>query len=122
MRRTRVSLYYLASYLLVAGVALIVAPGFALRLLLSNRDYGDVLPRLLGTLLLVLGMFIAQLIRHRVEALYPTTLAARAIILVVLVGLYAYSGDPFFVVLVAIVGLGVVLTGTSYLLDRRNAS
>ena len=40
-----------------------------LRLLLSNTDYGGVMPRLLGAVLAVLGTLILQIIRHRVEAL-----------------------------------------------------
>ncbi len=119
MPRTNRSLYYLAGYLIVAGLALMAAPQLVLRLLFSNGDYGDVLPRLLGTVLLALGILIAQLIRHRVEVLYSTTLVVRAIILVVLVSLFAYSRDPFFLVLVGVVGLGVIFTGSSYLLDRR---
>ena len=61
MKRTNRSLYYLAGYLLFAGVALLAA-------------------------------------------------------------LFAYSGDPLFLVLFGVVGLGVVVTGTSYLLDRRGAA
>jgi uncharacterized membrane protein len=119
MKRTRLSLYYLAGYLLFAGVALIAAPSFALKLLLSNGSYGDVLPRLLGVVLLALGILVAQMLRLCLKQLYTTTLAVRAIILAVLVWLYAMSSDPFFLVLVGVVGLGVVFTGASYLLDRR---
>ena len=119
MRRTRLSLYYLASYLLVAGIALVATGQFAMRLLLSNGEYGDVLPRLLGVVLFALGVLIAQIIRYRLEMLYPTTLAVRAVILAVLLALYVSSLDPFFLVLFAIVGLGVLLTGTSYLSERR---
>jgi hypothetical protein len=100
MRRTHLSLYYLAGYLLFAGIALIATGQFAMRLLLSNGEYGDALPRLLGVVLLALGILVAQIVRHRLEVLYSTTLLVRAL-------------------LIAIVGLGVVLTGTSYLLDRR---
>jgi uncharacterized membrane protein YoaK (UPF0700 family) len=119
MRRTHLSLYYLAGYLLFAGIALIATGQFAMRLLLSNGEYGDALPRLLGVVLLALGILVAQIVRHRLEVLYPTTLLVRALILAVLAGLFASTRDPFFLVLIAIVGLGVVLTGTSYLLDRR---
>jgi hypothetical protein len=119
LRRTHLSLYYLAGNLLFAGVLLIATGQFATRLLLSNGDYGDALPRLLGVVLLALGLLIVQIIRHRLEVLYTTTLAARALILAVLIGLYVYVRDPFFLVLIGIVGLGVVLTGGSYLLDRR---
>ena len=122
MKRTNRSLYYLAGYLLFAGVALLAAPVPILHLLLSNTDYGDVLPRLLGALLAILGILILQIIRHRVEALYPATILVRIFLLAVLAALFASSGDPLFLVLFGVVGLGVVLTGTSYLLDRRGAA
>ncbi len=119
MKRTRLSLFYLAGYLLIAGIALMAAPGFALKLLLSNGEYGDVFPRLAGVLLLTIGIIIVQIIRFRVEILYTTTLLVRTLILLTLAGLYVYSRDPFFAVLIGVVGLGVLLTGTSYLLDRQ---
>jgi uncharacterized membrane protein YoaK (UPF0700 family) len=122
MRRTHLSLYYLAAYLLVAGAALIATGQFAMRMLLSNGEYGDALPRLLGVVLLALGILIAQIIRHRLEVLYPTTLAVRGLILSVLAGLFVATRDPFFLVLILIVGLGVVLTGASYVLDRRGSA
>jgi len=78
MKRTHLSLYYLFAYLIVAGVALILAPQLALKLLLSNGNYGDVFPRLLGVVLLALGILILQIVRHRVEVLYPWTLVVRA--------------------------------------------
>jgi len=111
-------MYYLAGYLLFAGVALIIAPTFVLKLLLSNGNYGDILPRLLGVVLFALGMFIVQVIRLRLTQLYTTTLAVRIVILAVIGYLYIASSDPFFLVLLAIVGLGVMLTGASYILDR----
>jgi uncharacterized membrane protein YoaK (UPF0700 family) len=122
MNLTRLSLYYLAGYLLFAGIALMTVPAFALGLLLSNGQYGDVLPRLLGVVLFALGVFVAQVIRHRVTVLYPTTLAVRAVILIVLAALYVKSSDPFFLVLIGIVGLGVVMTGTAYLRERGKAA
>jgi hypothetical protein len=121
VRRTHLSLYYLAGYLLVAGILLIVTGQFAMRLLLSNGEYGEALPRLLGVVLLALGILVTQIIRHRLDVLYTTTLAVRALILAVLVGLYVYARDPFFLVLIGIVGFGVILTGLSYLIDRREA-
>jgi len=122
MRRTHLSLYYLAGYLLPAGILLIAALEFALRLLLSNGSYSDVLPRLLGVVLLALGVIVVQIIRLRIEMLYPTTVLVRLVILAVLAWLYLYSSDTFFLVLVAIVGLGVVMTGTFLLLERRSSA
>jgi uncharacterized protein YjeT (DUF2065 family) len=113
MKRTRLSLFYLAGYLIAGGVALMVEPQLALRLLFANHDYGDVMPRFAGVLLTVIGMIVVQIIRHRLEML------VRAFIVLSLIGLYVYSRDPLFLVLIALVGLGMILTGTSYLFERR---
>jgi hypothetical protein len=118
MHRTRLSLFYLAGYLTFAGLALLLVPRFALQLLLSNGDYGEVLPRLAGMLLLGLAILITQIIRHRIEVLYPTTLVVRIFFLVVLAYLFLSSSDPFFLVVFGIVLLGVVFTGYSYLSER----
>jgi hypothetical protein len=118
MNRTRLSLYYLAGYLTFAGLALLLVPTFALKLLLSNGDYGEVFPRLAGMLLVGLAILITQIIRHRVEVLYPTTLVVRLFFLVVFAYLYLSSNDPFFLVVFGIVALGVILTGYSYLTER----
>ena len=122
VQRTRLSLFYLATYLVGAGVALIFAPSLALTLLFTNGHYGDVMPRLLGVVLFALGVVIVQIIRHRVEVLYTTTLLVRSVIVVVLAALFVYSHDPLFISLFVVVGLGMVLTGTSYLSDRRRTS
>ena len=119
VNRTRLSLYYLATYLLGAGIALILVPSLALTLLFTRGHYGDVLPRLLGVVLLALGIVIVQIIRHRLEVLYTTTLLVRVFIMVVLAALLVYSGDPLFISLMVVVGLGMVFTGASYLSDRR---
>jgi hypothetical protein len=121
MKRTRLSLYYLTTYLLFAGLALVAAPKLALSLLLAQGDYGETMPRLLGVVLFALGVFVFQTVRFGLSQLYTTTLMVRGLILLVLVWLYVSTSDPLFLVLFGIVGLGVVLTGTSYLLDRRTA-
>ena len=122
MKRTNLSLYYLAGYLVPAGLFLLFIPEFATKLLLSNRTYGDYAPfHLAGVLLLVIGILIVQIIRHRLEILYSTTLIARALISATLLWLFVSTGDPFFGVILVIVLIGVALTGASYLLDRRDA-
>jgi uncharacterized protein YjeT (DUF2065 family) len=119
MRRTYLSLYYLIGYLIPAGLALFVAPTFTLKLLLSNGSYGEVMPRLLGLVLIALGIVVVQIVRLQAERLYSATLIARSVILAGLLIIYPSSGDPLFLSLLLIVGLGFVLTGVSYLLDRR---
>jgi len=116
------SLFYVAAYLVGAGIALMFVPSLALKLLFSSGTYGDVMPRLLGVVLLALGLVVVQIIRHRVEGLYTTTLGVRAIIVASLVALFIYSKDPLFISLIVVVGIGMILTGTSYLLDRRQVT
>ena len=120
MRRTHLSLYYLAGYLIPAGLLLLFVPEFATKLLLSNRTYDYAPFHLAGVLLLVIGILVVQIIRYRLEALYATTLVARALISATLLWLYLNTGDPFFGVILVIVLVGVGLTGISYLLDRRS--
>ena len=119
MKRTHLSLYYLAGYLLPAGTLLLLAPDFATKLLLSNRTYDYAPFHLAGVLLLVVGILIIQIIRYRLEQLYATTLVARALISATLLWLYLNTGDPFFAVVLVIVLIGVALTGASFYLDRQ---
>jgi len=69
--------------------------------------------------LALLGILVAQIVRHRVAALYPTTLVVRVVLVATMVSLYVSSRDPLFLVLTAIVGLGMALTATGFLADRR---
>jgi hypothetical protein len=62
------------------------------------------------------------MIRYRLTVLYPTTIVIRLLISATLIGLYVSTGDPFFLVILVVVAIGIFLTGTSYLLDRRQAA
>jgi hypothetical protein len=121
MNRTRLSLFYLCSYLLIGGFVLLFFPHEGLKLLLSNGDYGDVFPRVAGMLLAGLGITVLGIILTRSEALYPVTLLVRAFFLAGFAAFYWLTRDPLFLVLLAIVGFGFMLTSASFLLDRREA-
>ena len=58
MKKARFSLFYLAGYLIPAGLLLLLAPTFSTRLLLSNGNYGDGFPRLAGILLIGIGVLL----------------------------------------------------------------
>jgi hypothetical protein len=122
MRRTRLSLIYVVTYLLAAGIFLLVAPRLAMKLLFSTADYGAILPRLVGLLLIGLGMFVLQIIRYRVMALYATTLAVRVVFCAGFIALYILSRDSLFLVLLAVVGVGVLATSASYIVDSREGA
>ena|ERR1035437_409763 len=117
---TRMSLYYLVTYLCVTGVGLLFAPQLSLKLLLSNGHYDNTFVQFTGTFMIALGMLVAQIMRHRVEVLYPTTLFVRAFFIVVIVALFRQTNDPAFLVVLAVVVVGVVMTTTALFIDRRS--
>ena len=77
MNTTRISLFYLGSYLAIIGFGLLFAPAGTLKILQSNGDYGDVFPRVAGMLMSGLGLSIFGMIRARSSELYPATLLMR---------------------------------------------
>lgn len=115
--RTRICLCYVVGYLVLTGAALLIAPAASLHLMLSTVDYGAVMPRWVGMMSLALGALIGQAVRHRLKVLYPLGFFMPAAMLFGFVGLYKQSEDPLFLSVAAVVGVGVVLTGTSLLLD-----
>ncbi len=122
MDKTRTSLYYLGSYLVIIGFGLLFAPDGTLKILQSNGAYSDVFPRFAGMLMSGLGMTVFGIIRSRVAELYPATLVIRLYFLVSIIVFYMMTHDPLFLVLFAIVALGFVLTLSSFILDRRKSA
>jgi hypothetical protein len=104
----RLTLIYLATYLLIGGGSLLVAPDLALRLLLSNGAYGDIMPRLFGLFMFVLGGVIYQFLRARDYRYYLYIIVARSFIVVAMTALYFKASDPLLLVLDAIVLTGLV--------------
>ena len=85
--RTRLCLCYVAGYLLITGLALLIAPDASLRLMGSTADYGDVMPRWVAMMSLALGALIGQTVRHRLQVLYPLGFFMPAAMLAGFVGL-----------------------------------
>ena len=104
----RLTFIYLASYLLVGGLGLLVAPEPFLRLLLSNGRYGDVMPRLVGVFMVALGGTVLQFVLAREYRFYRYTIVARIFIVAAMTALYFKARDPLFLVLDAIVLLGLL--------------
>jgi hypothetical protein len=122
MNKTRASLYYPGSYLVIIGFGLLFAPDGTLSILQSNGTYGDVFPRIAGMLMSGLGITIFGIIRARAAELYPATLFIRLYFLICIVVFYMMTRDPLFLVIFAIVALGFVLTLSSFILDRKKSA
>jgi hypothetical protein len=104
----RLTFIYLASYLLVGGLGLLIMPELTLWLLLSNGSYGDVMPRLVGVFMVALGGVVLQFVRARDYRYYGYAIIARIFIVVALTVLYFKARDPLFLVLDAIVLVGLL--------------
>lgn len=117
--KTRLSLYYLVTYLTLTGLALMIAPAWTLKkALFATHEYDDAMPRFAGILMLALGMVVSQVIRFRVSQLYPITVLIRGVIFLYVLWLYFHSGDTFFLAVLGVLGFGILLTGTTYLMER----
>lgn len=104
----RLTLLYVVGYLAVGGLGLLLVPDTALRLLGSRAAYGDVMPRVVGMFMLALGSLIYQFVRHRDYRYYTYTVVARSFVVIVLGALLVRTRDPLFLVLDAIVLVGLV--------------
>jgi uncharacterized protein YjeT (DUF2065 family) len=119
-RRTRLCIWYVAGYLVLSGLALLFAPRAALTAMLSNADYGIVMPRWVGMLSVAMGTLVGQIVCQHVVVLYPLSFFMPAAMLVGFVGMYFQSANPLFLTVAAVVGAGVVATGVSMLAEKAN--
>lgn len=119
MPRTRLSLYYLASYLLFGGFGLLLTPRLTMTLLLSNVNYDSIILRVVGMLFIGLGFLVVQFIRMEVRDLYPSTVLICGVYGVCLLAFYMMTYNPFFLTLLVIVTIGIVLTSWSLFADRK---
>ena len=118
---TRISFFYLIGYLSVGGLGLLAMPLVAVRLLFGTGEYDPELLRLVGGLMVALAIVIGQIVRHRVEVLYRTTLVVRVFLVSVLAWLHARTADPLFLVIALIVVVGILMTTAGIVADRRAA-
>jgi len=87
---------------------LLFAPELTLRLMLSNGNYGDVMPRLVGVFMAALGGAVLQFVWAHDYRYYRYTIVARIFIVVAMTVLYIKAQDPLFLVLDTIVLIGLL--------------
>jgi hypothetical protein len=92
----------------MGGFGLLVVLELTLRLLLSNGSYDDVMPSLVGVSMVALGGAVLQFVRARDYRYYGYAIVARLFIVVALTALYFKARDPLFLVLDAIVLVGLL--------------
>ena len=118
LSRTRISLYYPAIYLVVAGVGFLLFPTLILRLLFSTGHFERTFIELCGLFLLGLAILVIQTIRFRLAALYPTLIGVRVFFCAGYLLLYGQTRDPLFLSLFLIVGSGLLASSICFAKDR----
>ena len=121
MPKTRRSLFYLASYLILTGLGLLFAPQTLLKLMFASHEYPGAFVQLSGILMLGLGILVINVIRYGSRVFYRATLMARIPMWICIMGLYLYTRESFFLVVLSVLGLGIAITGSCYLSERGNA-
>jgi hypothetical protein len=118
MKKTRRSLFYLAGYLFPTGLGLLLAPQWFMKLLFANHEYSDAFPQFSGTLMIGIGIVVVHVILYGNPLLYRMTLLVRIPMWLCTLGIYLHTGETFFLVVLAVLGLGILITGSMYLLER----
>ena len=116
----RLTLSYLASYLLIGGLGLAFLPAVTLELFQSNGQYGDVMPRVTGAFMIGLSGLIALFVYYEDYKYYPYSVYIRSFFVLFFFFLYFRSADPFFLVLNAIVLIGLLPSIYTLIRERRS--
>ena len=119
LRRTRVSLFYLVTYLFPLALGILISPTGTFHLLGSEAEHATTAWRFFGGLLLVLAMVVLRLIRKRRSAAYINTAIGR----MVFVGIFSYlvgkTGNQAYLVILIVLGFGEAWTLIALALDLR---
>ena len=120
IRLKRLAFVYLISYLAVAALGFGLFPALTLKLFLSNGEYGVIMPRLLGAMMGVLSFLLFMVYRQGDWQKYsPFTMMARVPLVLFIFYLYYLSRDPMFLIINAIILVGLVTTAVGTAMQRR---
>ncbi len=110
----KITLIYVASYLFAGGIGFGFAPDVALKMFMSTGDYGEIMPRMVGMFMIVLGFLIALFVKNHDDKYYLPTIIARTFIVIFLSVLYLKTHDPLFIVVNIIVLIGLIPSFYAY--------
>jgi hypothetical protein len=91
-------------------------------MLLSDVEYDPIAMRFSGVFVLGLAIIVLQAIRLRFDALYPTLIGVRVVFCAIYIVMFAQTHNPFFLVVLGIVGAGLVASSVAYARDRSSAA
>ncbi len=108
MKAKKLTLTYLTTYLFIGGVGFAFFPAQILKLFLSTGEYGDIMPRVVGMFMCVLGFLIYRILKFEDWKYYVLTIYARSAIVAFLLWIYFISRDPMWLLLEGIVLIGLI--------------
>ena len=109
---------YLASYLIIGGIGFGFILEMVLKLFMTTGIYGEIMPRVVGMFMIVLGFLITLLIKNEDYKYYLPTIIARSFIVIFLSALYIISNDPLFIILNIIVLIGLLPSIYNFIKDK----
>ncbi len=118
MPKTRTSLYYLATYLFLTGFAFFLAPQLTLKLLFANHEYQSLFVQFVGVMMIGLSIVVVNVILYGGPLFYRATLLARIPMWILILILYFQTQESALLVVLGVLGLGIVITGSCYLKER----
>src|SRR5215470_3240386 len=119
LTRTRVSLFYLATYLFPLAVGLLISPTGTFRLLGSTAEHVTTPWRSFGGLLLVLAVIVVRLIREHRSAAYINTAIGRLVFVSLFSYLVGHTGNHAYIVVLIVLGFGEAWTLIALAVDVR---
>lgn len=119
MERTRRSFYFAAGYLYFGGAGFLLAPSVMLDILFAEGIYSSITLRMLGALMLSLGMVVSGCIEKSVESLYRQLLYAEIPAIACLAYISWDSLDRMWLIALVITLAGWLYSVGAYLVDRR---
>lgn len=119
MEQTRRSLYFVAGYLYFGGVGFLMVPSVMLDVLFAEGIYSSVTLRLMGALMLALGIVVSGVIEKSAEAFYPRMLYAQIPALLCLGYIYWDSLDRMWLIVLIVTLAGWLCSLAVYLVERR---
>jgi hypothetical protein len=92
-----------------------------MKLLLANHQYSDAMAQLAGATLVGLAVVLWTTILYGDRIFYRMTLMVRIPMWLGVLGIYFHTGETLMVVLLCVTGVGILMTGTCYLMERGNS-
>ena len=118
LKAKKLTLTYVTTYLAIGGIGFALFPYQILELFLSNGNYGDIMPRMVGMFMCALSFLIFRIIKNEDWKYYSATIIVRSVIVLFLFWLYYKSNDPMLLVVNTIVLAGLIPSIVVHLLKK----